>query len=124
MYHSSAHFRKGNRMPNVTIGATVVEVPAGTRLVNVIEDAGVMIGHRCGGKSRCTTCRVQFVSGEPDTMTPAEEAKLSEKGYLGEYRLSCQIMVHADMHVIPQVTLQSMPDWTDTGPRCADNLEP
>ena len=63
MYHSSAHFRKGNRMPNVTIGATVVEVPAGTRLVNVIEDAGVMIGHRCGGKSRCTTCRVQFVSG-------------------------------------------------------------
>ncbi len=110
-------------MPKVTIGTTVVDVPVGARLVNVIEDAGIMIGHRCGGKSRCTTCRVQFVAGEPATMNAAETAKLTEKGYLGQYRLSCQISVDTDMHVIPQVTLQSMPDWTDTGPRCADDIE-
>ena len=61
-------------MPKVTIGTTVVDVPVGTRLVNVIEDAGIMIGHRCGGKSRCTTCRVQFVAGEPASMNAAETA--------------------------------------------------
>ncbi len=111
-------------MPIVKIDDRQFTVAQGTRLVNAIEDAGIAIGHRCGGKSRCTTCRVRFVSGEPTTMSDAELAKLTEKGYLGEYRLSCQISVDHDMHVLPQVTLQSMPDWTDTGPRCADTMEP
>lgn len=110
-------------MPTITIGDASFTVAAGTRLVNAIEDAGVRIGHRCGGNARCTTCRVQFVHGEPTTMTPAEHAKLVDKGFLGQYRLSCQIIVDHDMHVVPQVTLETMPDWSDTGPRCADTLE-
>jgi hypothetical protein len=28
------------------------------------------------------------------------------------------------MTVIPQMTLESMPDWSDTGPRCIDAIEP
>lgn len=111
-------------MPTITVGAQQITVAAGTRLVNALEDAGIHIGHRCGGKSRCTTCRVQFVLGEPATSTPAEHAKLAEKGYAGQYRLSCQILVTHDMHVVPQMTLESVPDWTDTGPRCADSIEP
>lgn len=111
-------------MPIITVGDQQINVAAGTRLVNALEDAGVHIGHRCGGKSRCTTCRVQFLHGEPAETTPAEQAKLAEKGYTGQYRLSCQIRVTADMHVVPQMTLESVPDWTDTGPRCADVIEP
>lgn len=111
-------------MPTITVGTHHIEVATGTRLVNALEDAGIHIGHRCGGKSRCTTCRVQFLQGEPPAMTPAEQAKLTDKGFLGEYRLSCQILVTHDMHVVPQVTLESMPDWSDTGPRCADAIEP
>lgn len=111
-------------MPHVTIGDKTIEVAHGTRLVNVIEDASVHIGHRCGGKARCTTCRVTFTAGEPDTMTTAEHAKLKERDMLGQYRLACQILVTHDMNVTAHVTLESMPDWTDTGPRCADEVEP
>ncbi|MEY3991225.1 MAG: hypothetical protein RI985_2306 [Chloroflexota bacterium] len=111
-------------MPKVTIGDRTIEVAHGARLVNVIEDASVQIGHRCGGKSRCTTCRVTFSAGEPDTMTTAEHAKLKERDMLGQYRLACQIQVTHDMNVTAHVTLESMPDWTDTGPRCADDVEP
>ena len=59
-------------MPILTIeGHGPVTVTAGTRLVNAIEDAGVDILHRCGGHAKCTTCRVDFLDGEPDQMTQA-----------------------------------------------------
>lgn len=110
-------------MPNLTIDGTTYQVAAGTRLVNAIEDAGIHIGHRCGGNARCTSCRVAFVSGEPSHMNETELAKLTEKGFLGQYRLSCQILVDGDMAVIPQMTLETVPDWSDTGPRCTETIE-
>ena len=72
------------------------------RLVLGIEqDAHVDIMHACGGFARCTTCRVQFIEGEPDRMTQAEKDVLTAKGLLGQtgLRLSCQIPCDHDMTV-------------------------
>ncbi|NLG09524.1 MAG: (2Fe-2S)-binding protein [Deinococcales bacterium] len=110
-------------MPTVTIDGRSAEVPAGRRLVLAIQDLGVEIGHRCGGKARCTTCRVEFVSGEPTAMTAAERSKLEEKGLLGQVRLACQIVCEHDMEVRPLMTLQSE-GWPDTGPAPAEEVEP
>jgi len=87
-------------MPKLTVeGFATVDVAAGKRLVLAIaEDAGVDVLHACGGNCRCTTCRVEFVSGEPAAMTQAEQAKLAEKGLTG-VRLSCQITCDQDMTV-------------------------
>jgi ferredoxin len=87
-------------MPRLTVeGRGAFEVEAGKRLVLAIEgDAGVDILHACGGNARCTTCRVEFLSGEPTAMTQAEKQKLAEKGLVG-VRLSCQIACTADMTV-------------------------
>jgi ferredoxin len=87
-------------MPTLTVeGYATVAVDDGMRLVNAIEQrAGVDILHACGGNARCTTCRVEFVSGEPARMTQAEQAKLAEKGLSG-VRLSCQIECDHDMTV-------------------------
>ena len=87
-------------MPTLTVeGYAPVAVDGGMRLVNAIEQrAGVDILHACGGNARCTTCRVEFVSGEPARMTQAEQAKLAEKGLSG-VRLSCQIECDHDMAV-------------------------
>ena len=54
-------------MPKLTVeGYGSFEVPDGKRLVLAIEqDAGVDILHACGGNARCTTCRVEFIEGEP-----------------------------------------------------------
>lgn len=87
-------------MPQLTVeGFGAFEVPAGKRLVlALVDEAGVDQLHACGGNCRCTTCRVEFVSGEPDTMTEAEKNKLAERGLTG-VRLSCQILCAHDMTV-------------------------
>ncbi|MFO7166907.1 MAG: 2Fe-2S iron-sulfur cluster-binding protein [Chloroflexota bacterium] len=110
-------------MPKITVNGKSAEWPADKRLVLAIEDMGINIGHRCGGNARCTTCRVRFISGEPETMTAAEYAKLNERGLYGQYRLSCQIVCDHDMEVEPVMTLENQ-DWTDTGPRPEDTVQP
>jgi ferredoxin len=80
-------------------GYGTFEVPADKRLVLAIEqDAKVDIMHACGGNARCTTCRVEFVSGEPSAMTVAEKQVLTAKGLTG-VRLSCQMLCDHDMTV-------------------------
>jgi ferredoxin len=75
------------------------EVPQGKRLVLALsENAGVDQLHACGGNARCTTCRVEFVAGEPDTMTVAEKNVLAARSLSG-VRLSCQIVCDHDMSV-------------------------
>ena len=108
-------------------GFQSVDVEQGKRLVLAIEqDAGVDILHACGGNCRCTTCRVEFVSGEPTKMTAAEKMKLEERGLTG-VRLSCQILCEQDMTVraisrlegsgrpdpgkTPEPTIQPPPEW-------------
>lgn len=102
-------------MPTLTVDGKTTDVAARKRLVLAIEESGVNIGHRCGGNARCTTCRVQFLNGEPQQMTRAEFQKLKERDLLGKSRLSCQIVCDRDMEVMPQMTLESE-GWSDTGP--------
>ena len=87
-------------MPTLTVeNYGAFAVPEGKRLVlALIDEAGVDQLHACGGNCRCTTCRVEFVEGEPAAMTEAEQAKLAERGLSG-VRLSCQILCDQDMTV-------------------------
>jgi ferredoxin len=88
-------------MPTVTVeGVKSFEVDAGTKLVLAIEDAGIDILHRCGGFSKCTTCRVQVVSGELAEMGELEKERLARESSLGpDIRLSCQVLVESDLTV-------------------------
>jgi len=87
-------------MPKMTVdGIGEFDVPVGKRLVLALTDlAKVDQLHACGGYARCTTCRVEFVSGEPDQMTEAEKAVLAAKALTG-VRLSCQVVCDHDMSV-------------------------
>jgi ferredoxin len=112
-------------MPKLNIeGVGEFEIPAGTRLVNALEDNGGDPLHRCGGYARCTTCRVEFLTGEPDSMTEAEKAKLENmKEGPGNFRLSCQCTVDHDMHV--KVLLPfSESGLDDPGARPEDHITP
>jgi len=110
-------------MPRLTVDGRTADVPDGQRLVLAIEAQGVNIGHRCGGYARCTTCRVEFLDGEPDTMTEAEYAILKTRALLGQYRLSCQIVCDRDMSVRPGMTRESA-GWDDTGPTPEPTVTP
>ena len=111
-------------MPKLTVeGFNTVDVEPGKRLVLAIEqDAGVDVLHACGGNARCTTCRVEFVSGEPTKMTKAEKMKLEERALIG-VRLSCQIQCEHDMTVraISRLTGSGRPD---PGPTPAPTITP
>jgi ferredoxin len=87
-------------MPKVIVeGKGEYSVELGKRLVLALtEDAGTDQLHACGGNARCTTCRVEFVSGEPAKMTEAEKTCLSARGLSG-VRLSCQVLCDHDMEV-------------------------
>jgi len=87
-------------MPKLTVeGFPTVEVEAGKRLVLAIEqDAHVDVLHACGGNARCTTCRVEFIDGEPTKWTAAERQVLAARSISG-VRLSCQIQCDHDMTV-------------------------
>lgn len=111
-------------MPKLTVeGVGTFDVPAGKRMVLALTDeAGVDQLHACGGNARCTTCRVEFVAGEPDTMTEAEKAVLAAKGATG-VRLSCQIVCDHDMTVRAISRLEGS-GRPDAGKRPADQIMP
>jgi ferredoxin len=94
------HTGESSTMPKLTVeGYGTFEVADGKRLVLAIEqDAHVDVLHACGGNARCTTCRVEFIAGEPTRMTVAERQVLTAKG-VANVRLSCQIVCDHDMAV-------------------------
>jgi ferredoxin len=110
-------------VPKLTVDGKTAEVPNGQRLVLAIESQGVNIGHRCGGFARCTTCRVEIISGEPDTMTRAEYDILKTRDLLGKARLSCQIVCDHDISVHPLLTLENQ-TWDSTGPAPEPTVTP
>ena len=114
-------------MPKLTVeGVGEFEVAAWKRLVNaLVDECGVDQLHACGGFARCTTCRVEFVAGEPATMTKAEKDVLAAKGLAGTpgLRLSCQIACDGDM-TVKAVSRLAGTGRADAGKRPADAIEP
>ncbi|HZN64893.1 MAG TPA: 2Fe-2S iron-sulfur cluster-binding protein [Tepidisphaeraceae bacterium] len=114
-------------MPKLTVeGVGTFDVPPGKRLVNALEDeAKVDQLHACGGNARCTTCRVEFLSGEPRKITQAEKDLLAARGldkFVG-LRLSCQILCEGDMKV-KAISRLAGSGRADAGKRPADGITP
>ena len=87
-------------MPQITVeNEKTFEVEAGKRLVLGLEDNGIDVLHRCGGFARCTTCRVEIVSGHAPPMSDVEREALEDPELIAKYRLSCQILVENDLTV-------------------------
>src|SRR4051794_3861105 len=111
-------------MPQLTVeGAGTFAVPAGKRLVNALSDEGNIDQlHACGGNARCTTCRVEFVAGEPDQMTAAEKQVLAARGVTG-VRLSCQIVCDHDM-TVRAISRLAGSGRANAGNRPLDTIQP
>lgn len=112
-------------MPKLTVeGVGTFDVPAGKKLVLALADeAAVDQMYACGGNAKCTTCKVEFIEGEPSKITVAEKEKLAEKGLTG-VRLSCQVEVDSDMTVRAISRMADFPQREDPGSRPADEITP
>lgn len=111
-------------MPKVTVfGGKTFEVENGKKLVLALEDNNVNILHRCGGKAKCTTCRVEILAGDYLELTNKEKKAFDNKGidthiYEDFLRLSCQILVNGDITIRPIMTVENTSQAA--GPRPID----
>ncbi len=111
-------------MPKITVeGSGSFEVKVGQRLLTTLLENGVDILHRCGGKAKCTTCRVEFIRGEPALRTEAELQRLTEKQEDQGLRLSCQIRCEEDMELRALLRFSDS-GLDDPGPEPLSEIEP
>jgi uncharacterized 2Fe-2S/4Fe-4S cluster protein (DUF4445 family) len=68
-------------------------VAAGTTILKAAHDGGVDVTATCGGRGRCTSCRVKFVAGTVPPPTIMDEIQLGDDLVREGYRLSCQCAV-------------------------------
>jgi ferredoxin len=114
-------------MPKLIVESVgTFDVPENKRLVLALTDeAKVDQLHACGGHAKCTTCRVQFVSGEPKQITEAEKNVLEARGLstTAGLRLSCQIQCDHDMEV-RVISRLAGSGRQDAGKLPAEKIEP
>jgi ferredoxin len=113
-------------MPQLTVeNVGAFEVPSGKRLVLALcDEAGIDQLHACGGNARCTTCRVEFVAGEPEQMTEAEKTVLAARSLTTPgLRLSCQIACDHDM-TVRAISRFAGSGRADAGKRPDDDIQP
>ena len=70
-----------------------LSVATGTRILTAAHAAGIDITATCGGRGRCTSCRVKFVAGTIPPPTIMDEVQLGDDLVREGYRLSCQCAV-------------------------------
>jgi adenylate cyclase len=81
----------------------VVPILAGATVLETLRENGIAHASVCGGRARCTTCRIQVTKGLdrlPDA-AGLEAKALSRIGANPGMRLACQIRPTADITVMP-----------------------
>ncbi|WP_439817365.1 adenylate/guanylate cyclase domain-containing protein [Zavarzinia sp. CC-PAN008] len=90
----------------------IVRVTPGTTVLEASRLAGIPHASVCGGRGRCSTCRVR-VRTDPGALAPpeGEERAVLERIQAEEHvRLACQIAPRADVAVMPLLPAGAEPD--------------
>src|SRR6266704_6336748 len=89
--------------PNDPTSRRSLTAAAGTTILKAAHAGGVDITATCGGRGRCTSCRVKFLAGLPPPPTIMDEVQLGDDLVREGYRLACQCLLHEP------VTVQAAP---------------
>ena len=90
-------------------GGRVVVAPRGFSILETSRWAGIPHASSCGGRGRCSTCRIRIVAGEASVpeILPAERETLDRIKAPAHVRLACQLRPSADIEVAPLVPVAS-----------------
>jgi class 3 adenylate cyclase/hemoglobin-like flavoprotein len=90
-------------MPKVTYfhEITLEDVAEGQTLLDISIRHRIPHLHQCGGRARCTTCRVQILDGLSNVspLSPIEQKVASQRGWDDFTRLACQARINGDVVV-------------------------
>jgi len=102
LIHNS-RFGRSDLVRLVYPGKQVVNVPLGTTVLEASQLAGIPHASVCGGRGRCSTCRVRVLHGLrslPDA-SPEEQRVLRRVNAPLDVRLACQTRPQAEVEVEP-----------------------
>ena len=88
--------------PRITyVGGPSIAIEPGQTLLEASRAAGVSHASVCGGRARCSTCRVRIVHGGESLPLPqgAEAVTLRAIGAPSDVRLACQVRPTADLTI-------------------------
>ncbi len=87
----------------------VVVAPRGFSVLETSRWAGIPHASSCGGRGRCSTCRIRIAAGEANApeILPAERETLDRVKAPPHVRLACQLRPSADIEVVPLVPVAS-----------------
>lgn len=102
--------RKSTRVTYYPSGSTVRLLPGGS-ILEASRSAGISHSSVCGGRGRCSTCRVRVTSGSDDLPAPnPTELKILERiNAPPGMRLACQLKPTADIEVEPLIPFSADP---------------
>jgi adenylate cyclase len=100
-------------------GGRTVAITPGPTLLEISHLHGVPHASVCGGRGRCSTCRVRVSSGIETlpVASAAEQAVLARASATPNVRLACQIRPQQDISVVPLLPASAGPQ--DARPRPA-----
>jgi uncharacterized 2Fe-2S/4Fe-4S cluster protein (DUF4445 family) len=87
--------------PNDPSARRTLTVAPGTTILKAAHAGGVDITATCGGRGRCTSCRVKFLVGLPPPPTIMDEVQLGDDLVREGYRLACQCVLNDAVTVQP-----------------------
>jgi adenylate cyclase len=89
------------RLTYLGAGGRTIDVPLGMSILDASRSAGIPHASVCGGRGRCSTCRVQVSGGEGalSPVAPDEQKVLDRVGAGPGVRLACQAKIGADLKV-------------------------
>jgi len=101
-------------------GGRVLQVPRGWSVLEASERHGVPHLSLCGGRARCSTCRVRVAGPAAHLPSPnADEARTLQRIHAApDVRLACQLRPLGDISFEPQLTANG-----STGPRVTHERE-
>jgi uncharacterized 2Fe-2S/4Fe-4S cluster protein (DUF4445 family) len=74
-------------------------VASGSAVLRAAQAQGIDVTATCGGRGRCTSCRVKIVEGVPPPGTINDQLQLGDELVREGYRLSCQLAVSEPLSV-------------------------
>lgn len=97
--------RRSRRLITLSYPGRAVRVPRGWSVLEASRSFHLPHAATCGGRARCSTCRVRVTAGEANCPPPAndEQATLERIGATSGVRLACQLRPQGDVSVTPLV---------------------
>ena len=102
---------RGRRYRLHHVNGSTLEAPVGRSILEAVRAAGIPHASICGGRGRCTTCRVRVSRGlealpEPDGLESRALARIKADPNV---RLACQTRPASDLSVSPLIPADASP---------------